>query len=100
MAYWWVETDMIDQINKDGFKIREDGKIEVDCLLYTSHATEPDPGMGYKAALSLNEDGSGMKLESLERVWKMLSGNPTTTLFSGVSFAMQIGNCKIRYIKR
>lgn len=67
MTYWWVETDMIDQINKDGFKILKNGKIEVDCLLYTSHATEPDPGVEYKATLSLNEDGSGMKLESLER---------------------------------
>ena len=45
-----------------------DLKIEVDCLLYTSHATEPDPGVEYKATLSLNEDGSGMKLENLERV--------------------------------
>lgn len=68
MTYWWVETDMIDQINKDGFKILKNGKIEVDCLLYTSHATEPDPGVEYKATLSLNEDGSGMKLENLERV--------------------------------
>lgn len=33
-----------------------------------SHATEPDPGVEYKATLSLNEDGSGMKLENLERV--------------------------------
>ena len=57
MTYWWVETDMIDQINKDGFKILKNGKIEVDCLLYTSHATEPDPGVEYKATLSLNEDG-------------------------------------------
>ena len=55
---------MIDQINKDGFKILKNGKIEVDCLLYTSHATEPDPGVEYKATLSLNEDGSGMKLEN------------------------------------
>ena len=46
----------------------KNGKIEVDCLLYTSHATEPDPGVEYKATLSLNEDGSGMKLENLERV--------------------------------
>ena len=68
MTYWWVETDMIDQINKDGFKILKNGKIEVDCLLYTSHATEPDPGVEYKATLSLNEDGSGIKLENLERV--------------------------------
>lgn len=68
MTYWWVETDMIDQINKDGFKILKNGKIEVDCLLYTSHATEPDSGVEYKATLSLNEDGSGMKLENLERV--------------------------------
>ena len=68
MTYWWVETDMIDQINKDGFKILKNGKIEVDCLLYTSHATEPDPGVEYKATLSLNEDGSGMKLENLQHI--------------------------------
>ena len=67
MTYWWVETDMIDQINKDGFTILEDGKIEVDCLLYTSHATEPEPGVEYKATLSLNEDGSGVRLESLQK---------------------------------
>ena len=70
MTYWWVETDMIDQINKDGFKILKNGKIEVDCLLYTSHATEPDPGVECKATLSLNEDGSGMKLENLETCLK------------------------------
>lgn len=28
------------------------------------------------------------------------SGNPPTTILSGVSVAMQIGNCKIRHIKR
>ena len=40
--------------------------------LYTSHATEPDPGVEYKATLSLNEDGSGMKLENLGKPYKQL----------------------------
>ena len=35
MTYWWVETDMIDQINKDGFKILKNGKIEVNTIEQT-----------------------------------------------------------------
>lgn len=66
MTYWLVNTS--DENNERGFKVLEDGKIGVNCQLYTAYDDDQDyPGVGYTAIISLDEDGTGVKLESLKQ---------------------------------
>lgn len=62
MTYWLVDTPT--SYNKNGFEVIGDGKIKVYCRLYTMY---DKAGVRYTAVISLNEDGSGIKLESLEK---------------------------------